>query len=268
MMANILIVDDELVNRRALSEAFSQLDHLVDAADSGEAAIARLRQKTYDVAVLDLKMPGVGGLEVLKTAESIAPDTKFVILTAHASTESAIFALRSRAFDYLIKPCNLNKIIDVVHQAIDNRHKNRRRQEAVSLLEQALNELRPEKDTEQKPASDQNENFLETTGIEIDMRQQSVSINQQVLNLTPIEYKLVLAFIHQPTTILSYTQLAQLSHNLTTDEVEARQLLRTHLFRLSQKLSIDDKSPLQCVRGRGYIFNTKTTIDYVESCPL
>jgi DNA-binding response OmpR family regulator len=153
------------------------------------------------------------------------------------------------------------RIVDVASRDLDERARRCDASGSAHRREEALNELQPDKDTEQKPDSDQNENFLETTGIEIDMRQQSVSINQQVLNLTPIEYKLVLAFIHQPNTILSYTQLAQLSHNLTTDEVEARQLLRTHLFRLSQKLSIDDKSPLQCVRGRGYIFNTKTTID-------
>ncbi|HHH40815.1 MAG TPA: response regulator, partial [Chloroflexi bacterium] len=97
----ILVVDDEQTTASTLRRTFELLGYRVREARSGEEALLRLREESFDLVLLDLRMPGLGGLEVLREARHLAPNTPFVILTAHASLESAILALRRGACDYL-----------------------------------------------------------------------------------------------------------------------------------------------------------------------
>jgi DNA-binding response OmpR family regulator len=253
-VAKILIVDDERTTRLALSEAFRQKGYQATQVGSGDRAIAELVDTFYDVVILDLEMPGIKGTDVLVQTENLAPDTAFIVLTAHASTETAILALRSGAFDYLRKPSSLDKIFTAVDRAIAKQEAQKRQKEAVGLLQQAFNALSSPKLTNTMSAEYA---AAGTADILLDERQQTALYKQTQLELTPIEYKLLKIFVHEPDTIITYAELAQQIHGMDVDESEARSLLRTHVYRLSRKLGDKEDTPLQNVRGRGVILYTQ-----------
>ena len=102
----VLIVDDDQFTLGSMARALEGESYEVLTATSGAGAIKLLKQDSFDLVLTDLKMPGVDGLEVLRQAGEIAPQTVVVILTAYASLGSAIEALREGAHDYLVKPCS------------------------------------------------------------------------------------------------------------------------------------------------------------------
>jgi NtrC-family two-component system response regulator AlgB len=99
-----LIVDDEKNIRRAFLMALESMGHESTAAESGALAIEELKASSYDVAFLDLKLSEESGLDVLQEILSTSPRTAVIIVTAYASVETAVEAMRRGAFDYLPKP--------------------------------------------------------------------------------------------------------------------------------------------------------------------
>src|SRR5207244_10400469 len=82
-----------------------RLGHEVTVCPDGKAAIKALEKAVFDAAILDLRMPGLTGIEVLEQIKQVSPDTEVIIMTGHASVETAIDAVRLGAFDYITKPC-------------------------------------------------------------------------------------------------------------------------------------------------------------------
>ena len=248
----VLVVDDERTTRMAISEALNQLGYQALAIESGEEAIRSLEQDNFQVVLLDLEMPGVSGVDVLMAAEEIAPHTAFIVLTAHASTDTAIAALRSGAIDYLRKPSSLQHIVNAVERAAKKQQEQIQQQKAVDLLQQAMSTLHKPESTS-APHPQHNITSLRVGAIEIDTQKQTAVYQQQPLELTPIEYRLLHYLARHPDTVLTYAQLGQASHDMQMDEAEARSLLRIHVYRLSRKLGDKDTSPIQNLRGRGII---------------
>ncbi len=103
-MARILVVDDEEGVRSYVAEALEIDGHDVTSASDGEHALERLRERSFDLLITDLKMPGIDGLELMKRVRSEQPDVEIVMLTAHGTVETAVEAMKLGAFDYLQKP--------------------------------------------------------------------------------------------------------------------------------------------------------------------
>jgi DNA-binding NtrC family response regulator len=89
----------------------------VDSALNGEEALARLAQREFEVVILDVLMPGLGGLEVLKQIKSTHPNTQVILLTGHGSTKEGIEGMRLGAFDYLIKPVDIEDMLEKMKEA-------------------------------------------------------------------------------------------------------------------------------------------------------
>lgn len=115
----ILIVDDEENTRLTLEEALHPLGHEVVLASSGEEALERLEDRRIGLAILDLKMPGVGGLEVLRRIETERPDITVIILTAHGTVDSAVESLKRGALDVIQKPISLDAVRALVRRELD-----------------------------------------------------------------------------------------------------------------------------------------------------
>src|SRR5665811_726104 len=107
MKSNILVVDDEPVARQSLSDILRLEGYHVTSAANGESAVDHIRKYAVDLIVLDLKMPGMNGLDVIQVVNQVSPDTEIILLTAYGSMETAVEALRQRVHDYLFKPCLL-----------------------------------------------------------------------------------------------------------------------------------------------------------------
>src|SRR5438094_708294 len=98
-----------------------RLGHEVTVCPDGKAALKALEKSVFDAAILDLRMPGMSGMEVLEHLKQTTPDTEAIVMTGHASMETAIEAVRLGAFDYITKPCKLAEIDAVLRKAADKR---------------------------------------------------------------------------------------------------------------------------------------------------
>jgi DNA-binding NtrC family response regulator len=101
----ILFADDEAHLRDLMQMELPRLGHEVTVCPDGTAALRALERGLYDAALLDMRMPGMTGIEVLDQIRQVSPETQVIILTGHATVDTAVQALRLGAFDYLTKPC-------------------------------------------------------------------------------------------------------------------------------------------------------------------
>ncbi len=102
----VLVVDDELAVRESLGEWLREEGYEVGLAEDGAAALGMLRRDTWDVMLLDLKMPGMSGIDVIIESREVAPETEVIMMTAFATVDTAVLAMKEGAFDYLVKPFN------------------------------------------------------------------------------------------------------------------------------------------------------------------
>jgi len=110
----ILVVDDELIVRDSLKEWLADEHFAVESAESGPAALEMLQQGAYHLMLTDIKMPGMDGVEVLQKAREIRPDLTVIMMTAYATVETAVAAMKIGALDYLVKPFDPEKLIPKV----------------------------------------------------------------------------------------------------------------------------------------------------------
>src|SRR5271154_7321364 len=110
----ILFADDEKSLQEFMRSELPRLGHEVVVCPDGKAAVKALEKSTFDAAILDLRMPGMSGIEVLEFLKKVSPDTEAVVMTGHASMETAIEAVRLGACDYITKPCKLAAIAAVL----------------------------------------------------------------------------------------------------------------------------------------------------------
>ena len=113
----VLLVDDEEGYLNVLAKRLAKRDLQVTTANSGSAGIQALRRRDFHVAVVDLKMEDMDGLAVLDVFKKMAPDLAVIILTGHGSEQAARQGLAMGAFDYLIKPCDLNDLLERIKAA-------------------------------------------------------------------------------------------------------------------------------------------------------
>ena len=117
----ILFADDERSLRELMRLELPRFGHEVFACEDGRKAIHAIETGNYDCAILDIRMPGFTGVEALKRIKEIAPETEVVLLTGHATVETAVDALRLGAFDYLTKPCKMAELEAVLGKIAEKR---------------------------------------------------------------------------------------------------------------------------------------------------
>jgi DNA-binding NtrC family response regulator len=117
MIPHILIADDEKDFVDALAERLTIREYDVTASYSGQDALEKINEHNYDIVILDVKMPGVSGVDVLKEIKGIKPLTEVIMLTGNATVETAIEGMKLGAFDYLMKPCETDDLIEKINNA-------------------------------------------------------------------------------------------------------------------------------------------------------
>lgn len=229
-----LIVDDEKNTRIFLEETLAHQGHKVQCLSSGEEALSILRDTSFELIILDLNLAGrVGGLRVLKAVRWRWPETVVLILTAHASLESAITAIQEGVGGYLRKPATSKQILKAIQNAFDIR--NRR-------LERAL--------------KSQMNSKVEYGPFNIDLQKYDASMYGKVLELTPGEFKLLVYFIQNSDRVISPLELVKAIQGYESENLkEARQIIKWYIHQLRRKIEVDPSNPryIQNVRGVGYV---------------
>ena len=118
MKSHILVVDDEPVARQSMTDILRLEGYTVNSVPNGQAAVEYVRTHPVELIVVDLRMPGMDGLEVVQVVNQISPETEVILLTAFGSTESAIQALRLRIHDYLLKPAPPAQVVNSVKKGL------------------------------------------------------------------------------------------------------------------------------------------------------
>jgi DNA-binding NtrC family response regulator len=125
--ANILVVDDEEVVRRSFQRVLASARCDVEAVGSGEQALKAMETHPFDIVLLDLRMPGMDGMSVLRTMKRRWPEGEVIVITGYPSVDTAKEAIRLGAGDYLAKPLAPGDVIEAANSAMERKHWTLRR---------------------------------------------------------------------------------------------------------------------------------------------
>jgi DNA-binding response OmpR family regulator len=237
MSQNILVVDDEPIARQSLTDILKLEGYNVTAIPNGELAVEHVRRYSVDLILLDLKMPGMNGLEVVQVVNQISPETEIILLTAYGSMESAVEALRQRVHDYLLKPASPLQILESVKKGLERR--------AARLKEDG--------------AEQEAQVYQTSDGTLIDIMRRTVTHGAQAEALTPAEGHLLKVFLENAGKVFSHRELVLLVQGYDVSQREAQEILRPLVSRLRHKLSVFPTlyERIVSVRGTGYVFETE-----------
>lgn len=262
MKGRVLVVDDEPAMRRTLQALLRLEGFEVDTAAEGREALRKLGETQFDVLVLDLRMPGMGGTEVLRHLEDIEADVGVIVLTGHGSLESAIEALRKGAYDYLLKPVDPETLLQSVTQAVARIRRERRQRTLYEQLERMLAELR--QDISEHP---EGTGFVPSTvelpnGVILDLGRRRLRYAGQDIHLSPSEARLLQVLLMQRGQVVSHQALVDAVHGYHVSPWEAPEIMRPIVSRLRRKLAMlpNGRRWIVNVRGVGYMLDWEAAI--------
>ncbi len=264
--ANILIVDDEAAERITLGEVLRLEGYQVTLAASGEEALtlANKQSEAFDIAILDLRLPGIDGLQVLEGIRQISDSTVVILITGYGTLETAINAMRKGAYDFLLKPCPVDEVLGAVQRALSELKVGRHRRALVQQLHTTLQQLiqtdNLDEPEEQSLAFEEDDSI--TVGdVTLDRARHLVTHCGEPVDLTPTEFRLLECMISRADEVCSPQELVKYAQGYETDAWGARSIVRVHIRRLRRKLepSPEDPQYILNVRGVGYVFAREDT---------
>lgn len=249
---HILVVDDEINIRATLRALLERSGYRVTVAAGGHEAAAMLDEHDFDLMMVDLKMPGIDGMQVVERARERRPELVVIVLTGHGSLDSAIAGMRHGIFDYLLKTTEPAQVIERVRAGLLARARELRRRTLIQTLDAAVNELRG---GDERSAAASTERTIVLGGLHLDTWHQSAVLHGQALALTPTEFRVLLCLAEHAGTMLSYAQLVRCAQGYDAGDLEAGELIKPHIHHLRQKLEPEPSAPryILNVRGKGYL---------------
>ncbi|HEX2936342.1 MAG TPA: sigma-54 dependent transcriptional regulator [Bacteroidales bacterium] len=118
-MANILVIDDERSIRNTLKEVLEYENHKVELAEDGIQGLDMVQKNKYDIVLCDIKMPNMDGMEVLEKMFEVAPDATVIMISGHGNIDTAVEAIKKGAFDFIVKPLDLNRLLITIRNGLD-----------------------------------------------------------------------------------------------------------------------------------------------------
>ena len=134
MGQSILITEDDQVQREIINDILTQSGYVVTTSDSAETTLGILKDESFDLVLTDMRMPGMDGLELLRQAKRIRPDLEVVVMTAHATIQTAVTAMKEGAIDYLEKPFDKDELLMVVDRALERTSLRKENRELRALV--------------------------------------------------------------------------------------------------------------------------------------
>jgi DNA-binding response OmpR family regulator len=262
----ILVAEDEENTRRATLRSLQLAGYYVEGAVNGSEAITKLNESDFDLLLLDIRMPDMDGIEVMNRLEKTGRSIPIIILTAYATLESAISAVKAGAVDYLIKPQHIQEILAAIEKALIKKRSNIDNKTLSEMLQESLKILKSQNLDENNVRQTSTTSGTILTGILLELQEQRVILvdeetkKKKIIELTTQQSSILQYLANAAGKVCSCRQIAQcaLNYPLMT-EAEGRSLIRPHILRLRQKIERDISHPkyIQTVRGRGYRFQEK-----------
>ncbi|MBA3944657.1 MAG: response regulator transcription factor [Herpetosiphonaceae bacterium] len=248
--ARILMADDEEPIRMTMSAILRRRGYAVTAVENGEAALALVHQQPFDLLLLDLKMPGLSGIDVARRARELQPDAAIIVLTGHGSLDSALEGIHVGVFDYLLKTSSPQDVLARVAAALEAQTEARRKQRVMTALQGVFADLGG---VDQPQAS--SEKWLEVGDLQVSTWNQTVRRGDQMLSFTPTEFRILLCLAQQVGQVMTYSQIVQCAQGYTAQALEASELIKPHMYHIRQKIELDPSNPryILTVRGTGYM---------------
>lgn len=246
----ILIVDDEASLRLFLSEELAEEGYQVFTAANGHEALTLLNEHPIDLAIIDLQMPGINGLTLMAAIEKMNDPPELIMLTAHASLETSIEAMRLGTSDFLLKPYEIDELLGAIERVMKQRRLKLQQRLAARLLAESFGVTPAPAQPRPDPAKPNPASLtrLEARALVVELETMGVTKNGRALSLSPTEFRLLTTLMKHANQPLTFQELADLTHGQTVDAYQARDLLKSHLGRLRRKLG-------QAPDGGDYIIN-------------
>jgi DNA-binding response OmpR family regulator len=254
--AKILIVDDEPGIRDSLSDVLLQEGYQVVAVENGESAVNLIDREQFDLMLLDVMMPGMSGVDVLRVVHRLAPEMKVILLTAHGTMETAVEALRLGAHDYLLKPASAYDILASISRGLASRAEKQQKKYILEQMESSIQKLKDSEGIQPTQTSVPNLLILDDT-VTFDVNRREIWHGDVRVGLTPTEGKLLRVLVENRGRVLTHRELVFQVQGYETTDWEAPEVLRPLISRLRRKLAYFDngESWISNVRGTGYLFD-------------
>jgi DNA-binding response OmpR family regulator len=257
---NVLIIDDEASLRITLARILSKAGCETKAAENSYEAFNLLGKEIFDLVFLDIHLPEVDGLQVLKEIRQRDQRLPVILLTGYLTLQSAVEALRLGATDYLLKPFDPEVLVARTRMILNEQAKERRKQD----IRRQIAELQAELQTLDKETSiDKNslapiprpqDRFIKRGSLILDLQARRATFGENVLDFPPaaFDYLVVLA-THSPE-VVDYLTLVKEAQDYQVSATEARELSKWHVHMLRQNLEDNPQKPRHIlnVRGVGY----------------
>ena len=253
----ILIIDDEPALRKTMTRILQQGGFQVNTAPDGLEALKAIQQQVYDLVYLDIRLPGMSGLEILERIRSDQPELPVILFTAHATLKSAVQALKLGATDYLLKPLDPEVVVARTRVIVGERAIVRRRseiQEQITVLQAELTALEQPKDQLQTPGFPEGERFLKRGPLILDLKAMRGTFGAEVLNLPPTAFEYLVVLAKHSPEVVDYEALVQAVQGYPTTRFEAQEIVKWHIHVLRQSIEPNPSQPVRVlnVRGVGY----------------
>jgi DNA-binding response OmpR family regulator len=264
--AKILIVDDEPSVLVSTAEMLAYDHYQIMTADSGQAALELISVHSFDLALIDLNLGDMTGIDLLNTARQTMPETIIIMLTAYGTMESAIEALRLGAHDYLLKPCRPLELRKSICQGIQKRQQMLREQKLLQLVGSKLADTLADIQTvvkvqppsvngfhNQQPA-EQPAKLIERGRLKLDLRRYTIFLDSQPLELSPTEFGILAYLLQVAPRVVSPQELMSKVQGYDTARWEASETVRAHIAHIRKKMSQVKRGGnlIRTVRGVGY----------------
>jgi DNA-binding response OmpR family regulator len=255
--SHILVIDDEAALRQSLARILQKVGYQVTTAENADQGLTFIESTSFDLVFMDLRMPGMAGLDALKLLHSQYPDLPVVLFTAQPDLNSAVEALRNGATDYLLKPLKPEAIIERAEKIIANRQKEGRKREIMQQIEMLQAELKSlsTSDTGPLPAARVgSDRFFKRGALVLDLHKRCLLVNEQTINISHTSFEYLLVLMRHSPDVVGYQTLVAEAQGYEADMREAQELAKWHIHELRSAIEKDTHAPslLINVRGTGY----------------
>ncbi len=262
--AHALAVDADAASRYSMSRALRRAGCAVSEAADGQEALEQIDRHEFDLTVTEIWLPDMDGIELLRQIKARSPEAIVILMTAAASLETAVEALRLGAWDYLLKPCSSQDLCSSVGRGIERARRLKRRRQLLDGIQRDARALAHE-DFAQTPreakVEPQRPPYREGASAALRLGPLTVfpgryqaAAGGETVSLTPTEFDLLLYLAAHRGRIVSCQELVREVRGYGIDESEAREVIRPHVSNLRGKLKGMgvDADLVVNVRGIGY----------------